>query len=92
MTDLPVSNDLLPQKRHNWRRGAIALLPVLLYSALVLALFGGVAIDHLPDNGLAQLCMVAGGAIVLLLAAFWLDRREGGAARARSDEALGTGD
>jgi hypothetical protein len=99
MTDLRASQDLAAPGHHPpaWRRRFVAALPGLLYTALVLALFGGIAIDHLPESPTARLGLVAGGAALLLLAALWLDRREARHDAAEPDaggkgRALGTGD
>lgn len=83
--------------RPRWLRRLHAALPGLLYTALVLALFGGVAIDHLPESPMLRLCLVGGGAALLLLLALWLDRREGRHDAAEREargrrRALGTGD
>jgi peptidoglycan/LPS O-acetylase OafA/YrhL len=87
MTDLPVSDDLLRRSHGgSWLRRLRAALPGLLYAGLVLAVFGGIAVDHLPESPVARLCMVGGGAIALVLAALWLDRRE------IKDAAEGAGD
>jgi hypothetical protein len=100
MTDLRASQDLAAPGHHPpaWRRRFVGALPGLLYTALVLALFGGIAIDHLPESPTARISLVAGGAALLLLAALWLDRREARhdpvapEAGAKSGPALGTGD
>ncbi len=77
MADLPASHDLAPSARGSgWRRGVFAALPALLYAGLVVAVFGGLAIDRLPDSLLARIGMVTGGAVVVVLAALWLGRRE----------------
>ncbi|HUC67513.1 MAG TPA: hypothetical protein VMA53_19000 [Stellaceae bacterium] len=99
MTDLRASHPVVTpgHRRPAWRRRFVAALPGLLYSALVLALFGGIAIDHLPESPTLQLGLVGGGAVLLLLAALWLDRREAQHDPAEPDaggkgRALGTGD
>jgi hypothetical protein len=50
-----------------------ALVP---YGAVILALFGGFAFDHLPEGSAIRFAMVASGACLLLLLALWLDRHE----------------
>jgi hypothetical protein len=99
MTDLRASQDLAAPGHYRpaWRRRFGAALPGLLYTALVLALFGGIAIDHLPESPTVRLGLVGGGAALLLLAALWLDRREARHDTAEPDadgkgRALGTGD
>lgn len=62
--------------RPGWRRFTLAILPALIYAALVLAVFGGFTLDHLPEGPLARLGMVGCGAVALLFVAFFLDRRE----------------
>lgn len=94
MTDMPVPHDLMPESdsRPGWRRLVLAALPALIYTGLVLAVFGGFALDHLPQSPLARLGMVACGAAALLGVAFFLDRREArreAAERAVSGEILG---
>jgi hypothetical protein len=73
------------EKEHfsGWRRYALSALLPLAYAGAVLMLFGGVALDHLPQSPEAQLGIVALGAALLLLAALWLDRRE---AKREADE------
>jgi len=93
MTDTPAPRDLIPESDHRpgWRRFTFALLPALLYAALVLAVFGGFTLDHLPESPAARLGMVVAGAIALLLVALFLDRREArreAAERAASGEVL----
>lgn len=92
MTDLPASEDLVAHHHHagpGWRRSAVAALPGLFYVGIVLALFGGIAIDRLPDSPWARLAMVAVGVVLVVLAALWLDRREG---RDQPGKAFGAGD
>jgi hypothetical protein len=73
-----------------WRRAALSVLLPLAYVGTVLLLFGGVALDHLPESREAQLGMVALGAALLLLVALWLDRRDARREAAYADEtALG---
>lgn len=78
MSDTPAPHDLIPasESRPGWRRFALAALPALAYAALVLAVFGGFTLDHLPESPAARLGMVLSGAVALLLVAFFLDRRE----------------
>lgn len=78
MTDTPAPHDLIPDRdrRPGWRRFALAALPALIYAALVLAVFGGFALDRLPDSPMARFGMVGTGALTLLFVAFFLDRRE----------------
>ncbi|HXZ00530.1 MAG TPA: hypothetical protein VEI03_11055 [Stellaceae bacterium] len=87
MTDLPAPHDAIPESesRPGWRRFALALLPALIYVGLVLALFGGFTLDHLPQSSMARLGMVVSGALTLLLVALFLDRRE--AKRAAAEHA-----
>jgi hypothetical protein len=99
MTNLRASQPLAAPGHHRpaWRRRFVAALPGLLYTTLVLALFGGIAIDHLPESPTLQLGLVGGGAVLLLLAALWLDRREARHDTAAPEaggkgRALGTGD
>jgi cytochrome b561 len=92
MTDLPASEDLAAHHRHSvsaWRRSAVAALHGIFYVGVVLALFGGIAIDRLPDSAWARLGMVAIGVVLVVLAALWLDRREG---RHPENKAFGAGD
>jgi hypothetical protein len=80
MTDLPASDHLAPshtEHRSRWR-AFLGAVPALLYIGVVLALFGGIAIDQLPQSPVARLALVAGGAALVVLAALWLDRRETG--------------
>jgi hypothetical protein len=78
MTDTPAPHDRIPHRQAypGWQRFLSTALPAVIYAGLVLAVFGGFALDHLPDSPLARLGMVACGAIVLLFVAFLLDRRE----------------
>jgi hypothetical protein len=78
MTNMPAPRDLIPDSdsRPGWRRFVLAALPALIYAALVLAVFGGFALDHVPESPLARLGMVGSGAVALLFVAFFLDRRE----------------
>jgi hypothetical protein len=78
MTDMPAPHDLIsPRDAHpGWRRFLLAALPAVIYAGLVLTVFGGFALDRLPESPLARLGMVACGAIALLFVAFFLDRRE----------------
>ncbi|MGO8916145.1 MAG: hypothetical protein ACLQJR_09580 [Stellaceae bacterium] len=78
MTDIPAPHDLISESdsRPGWRRLMLAVLPALVYAGLVLAVFGGFALDHLPESQTARLGMVVGGALALLLFALFLDRRE----------------
>jgi hypothetical protein len=50
-----------------------ALVP---YGAVIVALFGGFAFDHLPEGSAIRFALVASGACLLLLLALWLDRHE----------------
>lgn len=87
MADFPASRDLVPsgESRSGWRR-AVGALPGLVYAGLVLLLFGGLAIDRLPESQIARVVMVGGGAVAVLLLAFWLGRHE------TAGEAHGSGD
>ncbi len=87
MTDMPAPNHLIPHRdaHPGWRRFVLAALPALIYAGLVLAVFGGFTLDHLPQSPLARLGMVACGAVALLFVAFFLDRRE--ARRAAAERA-----
>lgn len=78
MTDMPALQDTIPdhEQHPGWRRFALAALPAVIYAGLVLMLFGGFTLDHLPQSPMARLGMVASGAITLLFVAFFLDRRE----------------
>jgi hypothetical protein len=78
MTDMPAPQDLISESesRPGWRRVALAVLPAAVYAALVLVVFGGFALDHLPQSQTARLGMVVSGALALLLFALFLDRRE----------------
>jgi hypothetical protein len=78
MTDMPAPQDIISasESRPGWRRFAFAALPALVYAGLVLAVFGGFTLDHLPQSPTARLGMVASGALALLLVALFLDRRE----------------
>jgi uncharacterized membrane protein YfcA len=89
MTDMPVPHDLIPHRdaHPGWRRFLLAALPAVLYAGLVLAVFGGFTLDHLPESPLARLGMVGCGAVALLFVAFFLDRRE-----ARREATERTGD
>ncbi|HZB91197.1 MAG TPA: hypothetical protein VE397_07145 [Stellaceae bacterium] len=98
MTD-HTSHDLAAGGDHRpgWVRRLHGALPGLLYAAMVLALFGGIAVDHLPQSPMVRLALVGGGAALLLLLALWLDRREDRHADAEREahgqrRALGTGD
>jgi predicted MFS family arabinose efflux permease len=53
--------------------GTAALLP---YGAVIGALFGGFAFDHLPERSALRFAIVAFGACLLLLLALWLDHHE----------------
>lgn len=80
MTDLPASDHLAPSRvahRSRWR-AALGAVPSLLYVGVVLALFGGIAVDQLPESPVLRLALVAGGAALVVLAALWLDHRETG--------------
>ena len=92
MTDMPAPHDLLSDAQHRpgWRRIALAALPAVVYAVLVLAVFGGFTLDHLPESPQARLGMVVSGAAALLLVAFFLDRREARreAAERAANEAL----
>ncbi len=78
MNDMPAPHDSIPESesRPGWRRFVLAALPALVYAGLVLALFGGFALDHLPQSPTARFGMVVSGALTLLLVAIFLDRRE----------------
>jgi len=78
MTDMPAPPDIVSESesRSGWRRFALAALPALVYAGLVLAVFGGFTLDHLPQSPTARLGMVVSGALALLLVALLLDRRE----------------
>jgi hypothetical protein len=78
MTDLPVSDRLTPppRRQRSRRRSFLGALPGLLYIGVVLALFGGIAIDRLPQNPLIRFALVAIGAGLVVLVALWLDHRE----------------
>jgi hypothetical protein len=65
-----------PGENGRLRRGVLKALPGLFYAAAVLALFGGIAVDHLPDSPALRLSLVFAGAGVLVLAAVWLDRHD----------------
>jgi peptidoglycan/LPS O-acetylase OafA/YrhL len=92
MTHMPASHDLVPHRDAypGWRRFLLAALPAVIYAGLVLAVFTGFALDHLPDSPLARLGMVGCGAGALLFVAFCLDRREARrvAAERGEDEAI----
>jgi hypothetical protein len=78
MTDLPASDHLAPPRaghRGRWRT-LLGAAPALLYTGIVLALFGGIAVDQLPASPLVRFALVAGGAALVVLAALWLDHRE----------------
>ncbi len=78
MTDMPAPHDVISpsESRPGWRRFALAALPALVYAGLVLAVFGGFTLDHVPQSPMARLGMVVSGALALLLVALFLDRRE----------------
>lgn len=83
----------LPASQHNassgdgrsLRQRAAAALPGLVYVGLVLLLFGGLAIDRLPESQVARFGMVGAGAVVVLLLAAWLGRGENGEAHGSGD-------
>ena len=56
MTDMPAPNHLIPHRdaHPGWRRFVLAALPALIYAGLVLAVFGGFTLDHLPQSPLAR--------------------------------------
>jgi hypothetical protein len=93
MTDVPLPQDVMPESesRPGWQRFALAALPALVYGGLVLALFGGFTLDHLPQSATARLGMVVGGAVSLLLVALFLDRREARRAAAESTDRAESG-
>jgi hypothetical protein len=65
----------LPQKNRSVRFW-LAIAPLVPYGAVIVALFGGFAFDHLPEAGIIRFAMVASGACLLLLLGLWLDRHE----------------
>jgi hypothetical protein len=86
MADLPGSQHSAPPgDSRSLRQRATAALPGLVYVGLVLLLFGGLAIDQLPESQIARFGMVGAGAVVVLLLAAWLGRGENGEAHGSGD-------
>jgi peptidoglycan/LPS O-acetylase OafA/YrhL len=56
-------------------RPLFAAIAVILYGAVVVALFGDPALNHIPESSLIKLAFVTVGFCLLLLVAQWLDRQ-----------------
>ena len=59
-----------------WRRLASDAALVSVYAGVVLALFGGFALDHATRSTAVQIALVSSAMAVLVVSGIWLDRRE----------------
>jgi hypothetical protein len=75
MNDRKPQHASATQSHETGPRAGDAALGVI-YAAFAMALFGGFAGQHLPQGVFGRYAIVVGGAVLLLLAALWLDRRE----------------
>jgi hypothetical protein len=75
MTARTAPESQLPQKNRSVRFW-LAIAPLVPYGAAIVALFGGLAFDHLPEGGMIRFAMVASGGCLLLLLGLWLGRHE----------------